>query len=86
MNHHPSATAGLSQCDIILAALQRAAGRWVDLPALHAASGSMAVHSRIADLRARGLRIDQRNQRHGRMIHSQYRLIITTTPTQPELF
>jgi biotin operon repressor len=81
---HTSATAGLSQCDLILAELQRAAGRWVGLPDLHRASGSMAVHSRIADLRARGLPIEHRNERHGRMIHSSYRLV--TADVQPELF
>jgi hypothetical protein len=84
MTHHPSITAGLSQCDLILAALERAAGRWVGLPDLHKASGSMAVHSRIADLRARGLQIEHRNQRVGRMIHSSYRLLSLTH--QPELF
>lgn len=74
MTQHPSTAAGSSQCDLILATLQRHAGQWVDLLALHRASGSMAVHSRIADLRARGLHIEHRNQRAGRMIHSSYRL------------
>jgi biotin operon repressor len=84
MTQHPSITAGTSQCDLILAALQRAAGRWVGLPDLHRASGSMAVHSRIADLRARGLDIEHRNQRAGRMVHSSYRLIPPNH--QPDLF
>ncbi len=84
MTNHPSLTAGASQCDLILAALERRAGRWVGLLDLHQASGSMAVHSRIADLRARGLEIQHRNQRVGRMIHSSYRLL--TSDAQPELF
>jgi hypothetical protein len=77
---HPSAPAGASQCDLILAELQRADGGWVSLLKLHTASGSMAVHSRIADLRARSLTIEQRNERIGRMTHSSYRLI--TKPVQ----
>jgi hypothetical protein len=81
---HTSSAAGTSQCDLILAALQRHAGHWVELPALYQASGSMAVHSRIADLRARGHIIEQRNQRHGRMVHSSYRLI--PQESQPSLF
>ena len=84
ITNHPSTTAGLSQCDLILAALERADGRWVGLPDLHKASGSMAVHSRIADLRARGLQIEHRNERVGRMVHSSYRLLTFTH--QPELF
>lgn len=82
---HPSASAGASQCDLILAELERADGAWVGLPLLHAASGSMAVHSRIADLRTRrGLTIEHRNQRKGRTIHSSYRLI--SANPQPTLF
>ncbi len=84
ITHHPSDTAGASQCDLILAALTRAAGRWVGLPDLHQASGSMAVHSRIAGLRARGLQIEHRNERVGRMVHSSYRLIQASG--QAELF
>lgn len=74
MNHHPSIEAGASQCDLILAELKHQRGEWVSLPLLAAASGSMAVHSRIADLRGRGLIIHHRNQRIGRKIHSSYRL------------
>jgi hypothetical protein len=53
--HHPSITAGASQCDLILELLAAANGRWVSMIDLHRVSGSMAVHSRIADLRERGL-------------------------------
>lgn len=83
MTTHTSASAGQSQCDIILAELTRHAGAWVSLPELAAVSGSMAVHSRIADLRARGLHIEHRNQRKGRMVHSSYRI---NAPTQATLF
>jgi biotin operon repressor len=34
----------------------------------------MAVHSRINDLRQRGHRIEHRNERFQKMIHSYYRL------------
>lgn len=84
MSSHPSASSGLSQCDLILAELQRREGTWVSLIDLAATSGSMAVHSRISDLRAKGHSIDHRNQRKGRTIHSSYKLI--TAHLQPTLF
>lgn len=84
ITNHPSPDTGVSQCDKILASLQLHAGRWVALTHLAAISGSMAVHSRIADLRSRGHSIDHRNERVGRMIHSSYRLV--TADVQPELF
>lgn len=84
MNHHPSPDTGISQCDKILASLQLHSGMWVSIVHLAAISGSMAVHSRISDLRARGINIEHRNKRVGRMIHSSYRLI--PTACQPELF
>lgn len=74
MNTHPSLEAGSSQCACILAELQLVPGEWVSLPRLHAVSGSMAVHSRINDLRQRGHRIEHKNERVKRMIHSFYRL------------
>ena len=74
MTNHPSAAAGTSQCACILAELEASAGEWVTLIRLHAVSGSMAVHSRINDLRQRGHRIEQRNERVKRMVHSFYRL------------
>jgi biotin operon repressor len=75
MTSHPSAASGLSQCDLILAVLERHAGAWVSLLDLAAASGSMAVHSRIADLRTRGKTIEHKNDRKGRTVHSSYRLL-----------
>lgn len=84
--NHPSTEAGASQCDLILAELQHQQGEWVALPLLAAASGSMAVHSRIADLRARGLIIHHRNQHKGRQIHSSYKFVPSTPATQLPLF
>ena len=72
---HPSYPAGTSQCSNILAELEASHGEWVSLVRLHAVSGSMAVHSRINDLRQRGHRIEHRNERVKRMIHSSYRII-----------
>jgi biotin operon repressor len=80
MTDHPSAAAGTSQCDIILAALQNKAGQWVSLPEWAFSSGSMAVHSRISDLRERGHIIEHRNQRKGRKVHSSYRLLSESQP------
>ena len=85
MTTHTSAPVGHGQCDRILARLQQSAGQWVSLMDLHRASGSMNVHSRVADLRNRpGIIIEQKNIQHGRTKHSHYRLI--PTEEQPMLF
>lgn len=68
MSTHPSIESGSSQCACILAELKLVPGAWVTLTRLHAVSGSMAVHSRINDLRQRGHRIEHRNERVRRMI------------------
>jgi len=76
---HPIATESASQCDLILAALRRKNGDWITMMDLHQLSGSMAVHSRIADLRKRGHDISQyndtvRSKRTGRpAVRSHYR-------------
>ena len=72
---HPT-TAGHTQCEKILAALQATPGEWVSLLALWKASGSMAVHSRINDLRQRGHIIENRTPQVARQVHSSYRLIL----------
>lgn len=82
MSDHPSIAAGSSQCAIVLDLLQQAAGEWVSLTTLHVHSGSMAVHSRINDLRQRGHVIEHHNKRVKRMTHSFYRLP-APTPTEP---
>lgn len=81
---HTSAAAGESQAARILRVLEARAGQWVPMIELHQASGSMAVHSRIADLRAAGHEIRQRNDRKGRMVHSNYLLV--AGERQGELF
>jgi hypothetical protein len=59
----------------ILASLRANAGRWVPLPALFRRSGSLAIHSHIADLRKRGHSIvNHVHWRSGR-IHSRYMLL-----------
>lgn len=72
---------GGSQADRILARLQTAAGAWVPMPELAAVGsgsphGFCMVHSRVADLRKRGLTIEQRvppgARREGA---SEYRLV-----------
>lgn len=82
---HPSLTVGASQCDKIESILRQREGTWVPVTDLAFASGSLAVHSRINDLRTkRHLTIEQKNVRKGRMVHSHYRL--TTGAVQAELF
>jgi hypothetical protein len=87
---HPSPQTGLSQADAILAELRAAAGDWVSMPRLSHVSGSYNVHSRIADLRARGHIISQKNEHfteNGRRVcASSYRLIATQPSTlNPQL-
>ena len=86
MSTHPDITTGSSQCACILAELECAPGEWVSLARLHICSGSMAVHSRIADLRRRGHVIEQENRRkpHSRIIHSFYRLKPESRNQNPE--
>lgn len=72
---HPSQTTGLSQADRILARLREDQGEWVSMPTLCHLSGSYNVHSRISDLRARGLTIEHKNERRDGILMSFYRLI-----------
>ncbi len=87
---HAATGAGQSQCDRILAALESKRGRWVPMPDLARIAGGFAVHSRIAELRKRGHRIEAMQERCGRKVLSFYRLeAIETlkaqglTPPQP---
>lgn len=66
--------AGVSQEAAILKRLQDAKGGWVPMPELSRVSGSLNIHSRISDLRRAGYSIEQRSERHGRVILSFYRL------------
>lgn len=79
LTSHPSTAEGLSQCDLIHAHFTLHQGDWVPMPELaRVGAGSDAgfcmVHSRVADLRKRGLSIDQRSERRGGKTHSFYRL------------
>ena len=52
-----------SQADRILERLQFTSEAWVGMPDLAKVSGAYAVHSRIAELRRRGHRIENRIER-----------------------
>lgn len=73
-SEHAATGAGLSQCARILAALEYERGQWVPMPDLARIAGGYAVHSRIAELRARGHRIEAMQDRRGRKVWSYYRL------------
>ena len=81
---HPAASAGTSQCDRILERIKQTPGEWVPMPVLVKVSGSYVIHSRIADLRARGHRIDHRNKIIHRQCHSEYRLAEESAPPAME--
>ena len=65
----------MSQEDIILGVLSEHANSWVAMPYLYGVSGSMACHSRIAELRSRGYKIVNRVDRSHRPYASFYMLI-----------
>ena len=71
---HAATGAGQSQCDRILAELESKRGQWVPMPDLARIAGGYAVHSRIADLRKRGHRIEAMQERRGRKVWSYYML------------
>ena len=75
MTAHPSPQAGTSQCGVILDLLNTVPGGWVAMPILALKSGSYNVHSRIADLRKRGHRIEHKNEHAGKVVKSFYRLM-----------
>lgn len=82
---HPSTERGQSQCDLILACLLARAGEWVPMLHLHNVSGSMNIHSRIADLRKRGHHILQQNTRQPNgATHSSY-MLAPANPVAAEL-
>ena len=71
---HAATGAGQSQCDRILAELESKRGHWVPMPDLARIAEGYAVHSRIAELRERGHRIESMQDRRGRKVWSYYRL------------
>jgi hypothetical protein len=72
---HPEPDVAETQCELILARLEKARGRWVMMPELSRVSGSYVVHSRIADLRAQGHPIPRpKLWRVGRHMCSAYRI------------
>jgi hypothetical protein len=66
---------GLSQGEKIETRLTEKRGQWVPMPELSQLSGSYVVHSRISDLRKKGLQIESRTERHGKKNHSFYKLV-----------
>jgi hypothetical protein len=67
--------AGASQESRIICALQLHINKWVSMVDLWKVSGAFAVHSRISDLRKKGMNIENRREVSGRTIHSFYRLV-----------
>ncbi len=64
------------QSAVILSVLLDANGGWVSALALHERSGSLCVHSRIADLRKQGHVIENRTRREAGRCISEYRYIV----------
>lgn len=70
MNEHQNP----SQADTILAELTRCRGEWVSMPTLAHLADCYTVHSRISELRERGINIECRTERNGRRVDSFYRI------------
>lgn len=71
---------GWTQCERIRRRLKAARGAWVRMPTLArvgagSPQGFCIVHSRIADLRGRGIQIEQRSEWHNGRCLSFYRLV-----------
>lgn len=79
-SEHAATGASISQCYAILGELILRRGEWVPMPDLARISGAYAVHSRIAELRRRGHRIDAKQERRPgtRKVWSYYRLSLDT--------
>lgn len=60
-NQHPSQAAAI--LDLLRSSPARDPWGWVPMPALARDSGAYAVHSRVAELRGRGHRIENRIER-----------------------
>jgi hypothetical protein len=67
--------AGLSQNELIETRLTEKRGQWVPMPELSQLSGSYVVHSRVSDLRKKGLQIESKTEQHGKTKHSFYKLV-----------
>lgn len=65
---------------IILRTLRAAKGAWVPMPHLVTESGSLAVHSRIAELRKEGHKIENQIQHVDDRRRSSYRLLEEVQP------
>lgn len=71
---------GESQCARIAAYLEKRRGQWIPMPELAVEGGGRSpngfcmVHSRVADLRKRGLKIEQSNTWQDGQCHSFYKL------------
>jgi len=64
----------MTQNDTIAETLLARRGEWVPMTQLGRAAGCWAVHSRIADLRKRGMQIENRKEKRKGKVHSSYRL------------
>jgi hypothetical protein len=85
MNLLARASQAIAQNELILAVLAAVPGEWVPMPELARAGGCYAVHSRVANPREMGHRIECRIQQEGRIKHSSYRLIPPGHVHQAEL-
>lgn len=72
MTTHTSTSSGMSQCEKIAVHLMARPGVPVAMPELHEVSGSMNIHSRIADLRKRGMNIENKTVWSGKSVQSFY--------------
>ena len=64
-----------TQTDIVRKILVKNSNRWVPMPKLAKRMGGFAVHSRVADLRAEGMTIVNRQVKRDGVRKSYYRFL-----------
>jgi len=75
MTTHDTPQSGKTQCQRILKLLEENKPSPVAMTLLHRESGSLNIHSRIADLRKRGHAIENIVERVNGKTHSYYKLL-----------
>jgi hypothetical protein len=63
-----------TQAQAILSRLQQSPGEWVGMPELAEVSGAYAVHSRAAQLRKEGYKVENKCRKVEGKTHSFYRI------------
>ena len=70
----------MSTVDRLATFFEARPGQWIDGMALAQIAGSYAWRTRVSDLRKRGLTVENRQRKIGRLTISEYRFVPDQTP------